>query len=742
MKSISVLWIPVCVFLACCCIGCDSGDQQENPGDTDTRVLVRNAFDSIDMKSVGVHFNMKRAGIIRKEMDQEKDAVRRLSIGFAYGLELLKGGETGGAISILNGMLNTIDQNKIPMDSASKRELYSNLAIAYMRQGEIENCVQNHNHQSCFIPIAGGGIHKLQSGSRQAIDVYLRSLKEFPNDLENIYLAYMTIGEYPAKVPAEYRIDPAWFTNKVKIQPFTDIAPQLGVNKQSMAGGTIVDDFNNDGWLDILATSWGPYEELSFYINNGDGTFSDQTKAWKLDGQVGSLNVNQTDFNNDGWLDIFLMRGAWYRDAGDIPGTLLMNTGKGYFEDVTFKSGLTHKAASQNAAWADYNLDGWLDLVIGNESWGEYQRGIEIYINQKDGTFSHQKASHGLTESQYFKGCIASDLNNDRYPDIYFSGIEKSNYLYVNHFAENRGFQMLGPEVKVREPNFSFPCFSFDYDNDGHEDIFVSAFNNEGTPGKYWMLSHMGKPDPAFLPRLYHNKGNLNFDEVGSQMGLNEVVFTMGCNFGDINTDGYLDFYLATGNPLYQSLVPNKMYLNMDGKRFEDVSYSGGFANIQKGHGVGFGDLDHDGDEDIYVVIGGGYDGDGFYNCLFENPNEHQNNWVVLKLTGTNCNKPAIGARVTLSVQENGQERKIYRTVSSGASFGANSLALEVGLRKSTTINSVTVQWPCRDCPDQVYSGLQVNKAYNLTEGDASAKEITYSAVKMTGGGGSGHTHH
>ena len=95
-------------------------------------------------------------------------------------------------------------------------------------------------------------------------------------------------------------------------------------------------------------------------------------------------------------------------------------------------------------------------------------------------------------------------------------------------------------------------------------------------------------------------------------MGLNEVAYTMGCNFGDINTDGFLDFYLATGNPLYQSLVPNKMYLNMEGQQFEDVSYSGGFANIQKGHGVGFGDLDHDGDEDLYVVIGGAYDGDSF----------------------------------------------------------------------------------------------------------------------------------
>jgi len=217
-------------------------------------------------------------------------------------------------------------------------------------------------------------------------------------------------------------------------------------------------------------------------------------------------------------------------------------------------------------------------------------------------------------------------------------------------------------------------------------------------------------------------------------MGLNEVAYTMGCNFGDINTDGFLDFYLATGNPLYQALVPNKMYLNIEGRKFEDVSYVGGFANIQKGHGVSFGDWDHDGDEDVYVVIGGAYDGDFFYNCLFDNPNENKNNWVVLKLEGSNSNKAAIGARVAISVQEDGKERKIYRMVSSGASFGANSLALEVGLRKSTSINSVTIQWPCKDCPEQVFSGMEINKAYLLVGGTTAPKELEYKAVKSKAG--------
>jgi hypothetical protein len=220
-------------------------------------------------------------------------------------------------------------------------------------------------------------------------------------------------------------------------------------------------------------------------------------------------------------------------------------------------------------------------------------------------------------------------------------------------------------------------------------------------------------------------------------MGLNEVALTMGSNFGDINTDGFLDFYLATGNPLYQSLGPNKMYLNVEGKRFEDVSYAGGFANIQKGHSVSFGDLDHDGDEDFYVVIGGAYEADGYYNCLFENPNAEKNNWIVLNLTGTTANKPAIGARIRITVEEKGVEKQIWRTVTSGSSFGANSLAIEAGLGKATSVKEVAVQWPCKDCKDQVFTGLTINKAYRLEEGKPNAQELNYVAVPFSSKPGS-----
>lgn len=709
----------------------------------DTRLWVKEAYARMDVMKQNVTFNAERAAILKSRADQETDPIKKFNLIIEYAAELAKTGRTAEAIEIYNYVYDYIKQYNLQMPPIMKQALLSAMAITYMRHGEIENCLKNHNHESCFLPIQGDGVHQLPYGSRNAITLYETILEEFPDDLESKYLlniAYMTLGEYPAKVPAKWRIDPSWFRSKVKMQPFDDIAPQLGLNRNGLAGGVAIEDFTNDGWLDLIITSWSPKEELLFYKNNGDGTFSDQTEAYGLKGHVGVLNLNYADINNDGWMDIYLMRGGWYQTQGDIPNTLLMNTGSG-FRDVTLNASLTKAGATQASAWADFNLDGWIDLVVAYESLPGYERGIDLYINQKGESFKNEATAYGLTMNHFFKGCVATDVNNDKYPDIYFSSIMNNNFIAVNQGASGKSsFTFTDPGHVVSAPKNSFPCWSFDYNNDGSEDIWVSGYSNEGTPAKTWMESHMGKADRDFLPKLYQNKGNMVFEEVGISMGLTEVAYTMGCNFGDINTDGFLDFYLATGNPLYQSIVPNKMYLNMEGKKFEDVSYSGGFANIQKGHGVGFGDFDHDGDEDMYVVIGGAFDGDGFYNCLFENPNEHQNNWLILDLTGTTANKDAIGARVTVSVQENGAERKIYRTVTSGASFGGNSMALEIGLRKATSVSSVTVQWPCRDCPDQSFTGMQLNKAYSLTQGESAPAPIQYQAVKM--GGKAGEHHH
>src|SRR5207245_2895048 len=115
------------------------------------------------------------------------------------------------------------------------------------------------------------------------------------------------------------------------------------------------------------------------------------------------------------------------------------------------------------------------------------------------------------------------------------------------------------------------------------------------------------------------------------EVGLDRVVMAMGVNFGDVDNDGYPDFYLGTGAPSYAALVPNVMYRNQEGKRFVDITSSSGTGHLQKGHGVAFGDINNDGDQDIFLHVGGAVPGDAYGNVLFRNPG-HKNHWISLKL--------------------------------------------------------------------------------------------------------------
>lgn len=168
----------------------------------------------------------------------------------------------------------------------------------------------------------------------------------------------------------------------------------------------------------------------------------------------------------------------------------------------------------------------------------------------------------------------------------------------------------------------------------------------------------------------------------------------MGCNFGDLDNDGFLDFYLATGDPSYFSIVPNKMYHNVNGEKFEDITYSAGFGHIQKGHAIGFGDLDFDGDQDVYAVMGGAFEGDVFGNLLFENPIGNKNNWINIVPEGTKSNRSAISGKIIITIDENGKEIKIYHSVGTDASFGGNSIMAEIGLGKATSIKKLEIKWP------------------------------------------------
>ena len=148
------------------------------------------------------------------------------------------------------------------------------------------------------------------------------------------------------------------------------------------------------------------------------------------------------------------------------------------------------------------------------------------------------------------------------------------------------------------------------------------------------------------------DKINLAFETFSDQSKNYKIdisLYGMGSNFGDLDNDGWLDFYIGTGSPEFTSVIPNRMFRNLDGKSFEEVTSAGGFGHIQKGHGVGFADLDNDGDQDIYTVLGGAYEGDNYPNICFENPISN-NNWIILKLEGVESNRSAIGTQLKLDL--------------------------------------------------------------------------------------------
>ena len=174
------------------------------------------------------------------------------------------------------------------------------------------------------------------------------------------------------------------------------------------------------------------------------------------------------------------------------------------------------------------------------------------------------------------------------------------------------------------------------------------------------MQSYVGEAFDAELPRLYRGDGNGSFSDVASATGLTRPSAPMGSNFGDIDGDGFLDFYLGTGYPPYHALMPNLMYLNRRGQRFADVTSAGGFGHLQKGHGLAFADVDNDGDQDVFEQMGGALAGDKYMDSLYQNPG-FGHHYLVVQLFGTQSNRAAIGARVRVDVVTAEGIRSIYK---------------------------------------------------------------------------------
>ena len=656
-----------------------------------------------------------------KEFQKANKLSDSIAWQFLIANTLLELGEEAEAVRIGEEMLLSLQHEGRAPQQVVKRLL----GIAHLRMGERINCIKNHTGESCIFPIRGNGIQQDTAATRTAISYYTDILTTNPADLESRWLlnvGYMAIGKYPDEVPKEYLIPGLTKPDAVAVKPFTDIAMQKGLHIGNMAGGSVVDDINNDGYLDIVTTGWDLTEGMHYFQSSGHGQFKDMSATSGLDKITGGLNMVQTDYNNDGWKDLFVLRGAWLRNYGEEPTSLLKNNGDGTFTDVTKKAGLFTLKPTHSAAWADYNNDGWLDVYVGHETTvGKDNYPSELFINNKNGTFTDVAKAAGCDFALFVKGVTAGDYNNDDLTDLFLSTLDGKKILLRNMGMSNGviSFKNVSEEAGLSKDTVkTFTTWFWDYDNDGLLDILCTGYNFEKSLGWYAAEAALGLGSQrAGKVFVYRNKGDGKFEDVSEKLGLESLVFAMGANFGDINNDGYSDMYFGTGNPVYQSLIPNKMFLNIEGKKFADVTSSSRLGNLQKGHGVSFADFDNDGDQDIYIEMGGAYPGDAYQNSLYVNPGQNENHFIKISLEGKDANKAAIGAKIKLTFDDAGKARSVYKVLNSGGSFGSNPLMQQIGIGQATSIKSIEIKWPgCKHV--QLFQNIKADQQIHIIEGN------------------------
>ena len=655
----------------------------------------------------------------------------RLELGRA---ELGLGREREG-IAAIESALADLDAGAIEGDTNARAALLYYLGVASMRLAETENCCAEPSPESCILPFVGPAVHKRTEGAATAmarfeeLAVLARGDAYWHNTaVWLLNLAALALGNWPEAVAEDLRLPPDRLTADPErgFPRFANVAASVGVDTFSLSGGVVADDFDGDGRIDLLVSTWDPFEAPRLWLQSEDGSFRERADRAGLEGLGGGLNMVQADYDGDGDVDVLVLRGAWLHERGRHPNSLLRNDG-GRFTDVTFESGLgSVHYPTQTAAFADYDLDGDLDLYIGNESSSRIEAPSQLFRNECEGRFVDVAVTAGVTNLRYAKAVTWGDIDEDGDPDLFVSNLGAANRLYRN---EGDGtFVDVASSAGVAEPIQSFPAWFWDFDNDGHLDLFVSSYDTGVGHLAAW---HRGEPVDCGFARLYRGDGRGGFVDVAAEQGLRYPAMPMGANFGDVDGDGWLDMYLGTGDTTYASLMPNVMFVNRGGRGFVDVTLEGGFGHLQKGHGVAFADFDRDGDLDVFEQMGGALRGDGFRDALYENPG-FGTSWVELELVGGGANRSAIGARISIDVDGPDGRRTLHRQVSSGGSFGANPLRLHVGLGRATAITGVEILWPASGLT-QSFGALPLRRALRVVEGEAEWVDRTLAPARLGG---------
>lgn len=468
---------------------------------------------------------------------------------------------------------------------------------------------------------------------------------------------------------------------------FQQVAAQVGIDlihtpagdgmPSFMQSGGAVGDFNNDGWQDVFMLMGGGAPDCLF-INNGNGTFSEQAQEWGCDATHWGSGVAVGDYDADGWLDVYVTS---FGPTGTEPGQhkLYHNLGGTGFENVAVAAGVNRTSVSEadgfGAAFGDYDLDGDLDLAVAG--WVLQSGGNKLFRNNGDGTFTDATSAlhFNMNQVRGFSPRFA-DMNNDRYPELLWMADFRSAKYFINN--KDGTFTEATAAAGVGHESNGMGNTTGDVNNDGLLDWYSTSIYDPG-----FGQGQLGN-------QLYINQGNHEFLESGLAAGVDNGIWGWGTVAVDLDHDGWIDLVETNGwNGLSWSNKPKRVYMNNHDLTFTDRAANVGVTARGQGRGLVNVDFDNDGDEDLMFFLFGA--APELYRNDISGPDA---NWMHIRFDTSGRNDLApngFGVRVKLIVGE----QTYMRYIDGGCNYLSQSeLAAHFGIGAATIVNVVRVEWP------------------------------------------------
>ena len=466
-------------------------------------------------------------------------------------------------------------------------------------------------------------------------------------------------------------------------------------------------DFNNDGFLDLFVNDKGGVNV--FYQNNGNDTFNKITQGPQVQGADDHSLPSWVDYNNDGNLDLAVPVG--FGGATPSPIQLYSNNGDGTFAraiagDLTAQSGNFGLGA-----WADYDNDGFVDFVVASLPQNSSGKNL-LFRNNGDGTFTKMASGAVTSDILASASLVWSDYDNDGLMDLFVVSSSPDPFNRLYHNDGNGTFtRVLTNSVTLDKwvGGEGNAATWGDYDNDGLLDLFVAA--GSGTQN-----------------RLYHNSGDGGFTKVASGPMLSHApgAESWGCAWGDYDNDGYLDLFVANYNGR------NQLFHN---------NGDGTFTQILSGSPVNDGssgvyylapswvDYDNDGLLDLFVAGASGK------NLLYHNTGD-TNGWLEVKCVGAVSNRSAIGAKLRVRASIAGRTFWQLREINEGGGHSSQPPVAHFGLGEATNVDVLRIEWPSGIV--QEFPGVAARQILTVTEPPWLSASVTNGVPQFTLKGGRG----